>query len=323
MIAIDGISSSEWLAQWNSQKNSLAIEKYAKNLYSGGNLVANGFCETGDNFNFSNFSVVRNFMPNGTNAAYKIPTVTASQSLNIHDNQIAINAAKRLEVSFYISAGNLLGGNYTSNRVYIAFDQYDTDSNLINYWNVKQVAGTNTTLALPLNNGDTTITLTSSANFYNNGLWYMSRLKWWPMTSDGIYGYKEATGKINEPYTYSRNHTVNNYGVPDWLSGGISGNVLTLNPSKYPSGWNLGSLQAGTPICNADFSDVAYYIFAAIVPALGHNRYTKILTLNPTVAGDVIIWAGTSKVRLRAICNDGPSSLLTDYTFSNIMMRYL
>ena len=76
---------------------------------------------------------------------------------------------------------------------------YDAYGLLMQPYHYAAQTGTQTTLAAPLNPGDTTITLTSSANWYNGAVantYQRSIITW---------DYVDAGGKLWAPGTYSRN----------------------------------------------------------------------------------------------------------------------
>jgi hypothetical protein len=96
-----------------------------------------------------------------------------------------------------LTSGDINGANHNAGmNQYVLVDCQDGDGLKIQDWMASRF-GTSalTTLAAPLNPGDTTITLASSANWGGVGSqWYQRQLVWWPwIASLGIYGYQEAS----------------------------------------------------------------------------------------------------------------------------------
>jgi len=117
-------------------------------------------------------------------------------------------------------------------------------------------AGTRTTLAAPLNPGDTTVTLTSSAN-WNNAAGSSSHLR-----TVIVWNYVDGQGYAWPAGTYSRNSRLNSYN-----DGAISGNVITLSTP-----WDLPAAPAGTAISNG--SSGASYMYGALY-VLGPSTWTN------------------------------------------------
>ena len=120
---------------------------------------------------------------------------------------------------------------------YIALYAYDSEKHQISIASVnKPDANTDTTLAADLNNGDTTVTLTSAANWNNTST-----------ESRKIIGICN-----NIAWGYNRN-TRNAY------YSSISGNVLTLS-----SPWGGGNFAAGTKVAN--FASGGTYFYPVSIP---------------------------------------------------------
>lgn len=138
---------------------------------------------------------------------------------------IPIEKSRKYRLSFDIKF-NTTSNNYWYSCLY----PYDNDKAFIDINRVyKPIANTETTLASAVTNGDTTITLTSSANWPTTrvyqGIGICNKLAW---------GYDRATYRV--PYTT------------------VSGNILTLK-----SAWAGGSFPAGTKVANFEDGSTYYY----------------------------------------------------------------
>jgi hypothetical protein len=223
----------------------------------GMNLIANGTGLLGTNYNFSSFTF--------TGAeAYGAPGSFYSDTLSggySNDELLPVDPGKYYELRLWAKAVSAASPVHA----YFGGSFFDADQlSLLPYFHMR-VAGTDTTLAAPLKVGDTTITLTSSANWYLGSTTYVRQII--------IWGYKNSFGYQYAPYTYSR-YTTNTLGAP-WSSGawaqttGISGNVITLaapwpashnNPDDPTNGW-----PAGTPVSNSSSGGTFKYFAAANV----------------------------------------------------------
>lgn len=114
----------------------------------------------------------------------------------------------------------------------------DADGNIIQPYDIQYFLNTETTLAAPLSPGDTTITLTSSANWHN-GSWEWARYI-------GLWPYTNTQG-----YTYPDGSYTKHVGISTpWAEGGITGNVITLtapwagpnNPNDEDGIWPIGTV---------------------------------------------------------------------------------
>ena len=108
-----------------------------------------------------------------------------------------------------------------------------------------------TTLAADLNPGDTTVQITDATNRDKGGSgreWRRRFIFW---------DHESATGVQYAAETYSRNRSQ----TDAWLvSGDWSGNTVTLNPAKYPSGWDGALIPAGTQLSQAESGSTYKYI---------------------------------------------------------------
>ncbi|MGA0558302.1 hypothetical protein ACO2Q8_16705 [Larkinella sp. VNQ87] len=210
-----------------------------------GNLITNGNGEFGDLSNFhtgnSNLSYdPTQAPPAGGKGAFKY--VGANATLRTTDF-IPVNLLRRLRLSVVARHGDASGANYdAAARCYFGIACYDSEGQEIQPPHWAKVTGTQTTLAAALNTGQTTMTLTSSANWHNGATAAHRGFAWYP--------YTNGLGQIFPDYGYSRNISANynayslgNGGA--WAQGGIAGNVVTL---RVP--WPGPNLPAGTKVAN-------------------------------------------------------------------------
>lgn len=142
----------------------------------------------------------------------------------LSSTMIPVANGRRYKITFDIKFNSK-----DSNNFYIALRTHDNTKSSIPVYNTyKPWSGTDTTLASPLKNGDTTVTLTSAANWKTDTysrIGICDRLAW---------GYNRAS--------YSQKWTT------------ISGNTITL-----PSAWAGGSWAAGTKVAEFRDGNVYYY----------------------------------------------------------------
>lgn len=122
-----------------------------------------------------------------------------------------------------------------TNNKYLALVSYDQHKGELTYASVNYKTNTKTTLAQAVNNGDTEIELTSSANWVTN-------------TSTSAK-YARVIGICNYPefgYDRARNNEI--------YYSSITGNTLKLEPA-----WNAGSFAAGTQVRNSLAGNTYFY----------------------------------------------------------------
>lgn len=212
----------------------------------GTNLVTNGSGLLGNNYNFASFTF------DGVNAYWGAGgsfLVTADNVGIFNDELIPVDPSRTYEFVAYAQA------ELAGSQLYLGIAGYDVDGNLISDGHHTRTPGTDTTLAVALKPGDTTVTLTSSANWYNGAAAGSRYIK--------IWGYKNSFGYKYPDYTYTR-HLVGNNAYPE---GGITGNVITLtspwaiaNPDDAVNGWPIG-----TAISNSVSQGTYKYITAGNV----------------------------------------------------------
>lgn len=199
------------------------------------NLVTNANYELGDNTNFSGFTG----WDNTEKAWYKTSqsaTVILSDYIPVQGNGQDSFDQYKIEAEFKQNSG-------TMSRYYFMIACYDKNKNFIDRREVyERYSGTRTTLAQPLENGDTTITLTSSSN--------------WTYVNDTTSHYSEQFAIFPDEHDY-----------PDYTYSPITGryvsvntttNVITLNTA-----WQGANYPTGTAIMRTSDGGTYSYIGAS------------------------------------------------------------
>ena len=119
-----------------------------------------------------------------------------------------------------------------SSSIYMAINPYDTNLNMISVHSTSKPFGSNcnTTLASTLSNGNTTVTLTSAANWAIDA----NNYRHLGICDNIAWGYKRCTKYVK--------------------MSSISGNTITLR-----SAWSSGSYAAGTKVSLFTDSNTYYY----------------------------------------------------------------
>ncbi len=190
-----------------------------------------------------------------------------------------------------------------ASRHFLGFASYDIDGNFISMYNYSKLSGsTDTTLAAPLNPGDTTITLTDATGWSNGATSHRRSIVW--------YGYTDSTGYTYPDYTYTRNQAIN-----AWDAGGVSGNVITLS-----SPWSGPALAAGDAIRNTNSGGSYQYSLLSNghIDEVGGTYAANIGGgFIPNGAGGTNLWRpGTHSIRALALANRNGSPVqlnLTDF----------
>lgn len=230
----------------------------------GENLITNGSGLIGSNYNFSGFT----FDPvytHGGGGSFRTAAVSGSFT---SDELMPVDPEKNYRFSLWARSGEDGGTNYSaSNLQFAGVTPYDIDGLVITPWTYSKYPGsTDTTLAVTLNPGDTTVTLSNATGWANTGAeWYQRQFGW--------YGYTNSKGYTYPNYTYTRNISPNYsvyYSNPGgaWNAGAITGNVITLS-----SPWPGPSIPAGTPIRNINSGGTYKYITIAAQPV--PNTWTR------------------------------------------------
>ena len=191
------------------------------------NLMVNGDAEFGSNYNLLAGGVSRTGSYDGSYCFYDIGNAGYLGSV-----YIPVNTGDTYLLSYYVkSVGSVLS------RMYTGLQCFDEDLNFIDLRNCG--GNGNTTLASPLNNGDTTITLTDASGWQATGAaYYYKNVLFFPANDPKYY----------TPWAYTRF----GYGNPTIYFGTRSGNTLYLSTDGVNNNltWSYGSLPAGTPVSN-------------------------------------------------------------------------
>ena len=219
---------------------NLKIPEYT--ISRGQNLVSNGFATLGTNYNFSTFTF------NGSDSYFSggsFRRIDGGGNHRFSDEFMPVDVTKTYLLKYFIKQS---GTSFFAAG--LAF--FDIDLNSIVSENHMYVAGSYTTLAQPLNPGDTSIVLTNSANWINDNTYADGRNRsiiFWNYTNTFGGAYPFGTNP------YSRFSYLNL-----WNSGGISGNTITLR-----SPWSGPSFLAGTPCSNGNSGSGFKYITLPVV----------------------------------------------------------
>lgn len=222
----------------NSSITSLSSDVSNINL-RGQDLVSNGLGQLQSNKYWSALAFTGMDKPAGAGSFVS----SSGQGTVIGDEFIAVDPARAYKLAYYLR--QTVAG--ISSRAYGMITPYDVDKNLVLPYHYMVQANTLTTLAAPLKKGDTTMTLTSAANWYNlsNTNTHLRSAIFW--------NYVDGTGYAWPANTYSRNSYMDLYN-----GGAINGNVITLK-----SAWNGPEIPAGTQVSNG--SSGANYMYLGAV----------------------------------------------------------
>lgn len=217
----------------------------------GTDLITNGNGTMGNNYNFAAYDYDGTDAPTGAQGSFVIKT-TGAQSALISE-YIPFDPSKDYKFSF--KCRQTVAGQ--TNTMYGFIAPYDAFGNGISPQCYMYGTGTTTTLAADLNPGATTVTLTSSANWYgtsgkNAGAsTHLRGFIFWD--------YVDSGGKEWPIGSYSRNNYLNLY-----ADNSITGNVITLNAP-----WAGPAKLAGTPLSQSSSGGSFMYMpsaLATVVP---------------------------------------------------------
>lgn len=286
----------------------------ASNLYiqsRGMNLITNGLGLLGNNYNFSSFTFDQTDT-HGGKGSFKNSTFS---STNTNNEFIPIDGTKTYRLSLWAKSTVHASGSHA----FFGVSPFDIDGLSVAPRTFMRIANTDTTLAADLNNGDTTITLTSAANWLGNDpLAYNRQITFWDYTNSFGYTYPA--------YTYSRHSTgLTGYGSSSYISsgawaiGGITGNVITLTAP-----WDKGTIPAGTAVSNSSSGANYKYITASNVdvPATWTQYTGKIGGWDTTGSNAATLFPyGTASVKLLFLLNRdvaGNTTNVSDIWFSEL-----
>lgn len=287
------------------------------NIYSAGNLIANGFCETGTNYNFSHFSIDNVYVKSGARHSFKLLDPVDFQDVYVSDTDIAFDFARPVKLFVTLISGDIAGLNAVTKQCFLYLIAIDSDGSRISQFHVDTYPlSAQTTLAQALLPGDTSFFVADATGWKNTAADYTHNITYWPyIPTLGLYGYQENSGKINAKYTYSQKSTLyTGDSHPLWLDNGINTATgeITINPGKYPSGWPGEALQAGTPIRQIGIGGASHDYAYSQIPEVGVNNIISTRTMPP----------GTHKVRLGGIFNYEAGGVNGEIRLANIYLSY-
>lgn len=228
----------------------------------GDNLFTNGSGGMGNSYNMSTLT----YDPADKHGGQGSFKVNVSQQSRTNDELIPVDPTKSYTISMWAKSGEPNGTLYNpANVQYLGIACYDAQGNSMSFIHRNKQAGVDTTLAVALNPGDTTVTLNSAASWYNGASPNARQFAWWP--------YVDGAGYSWPNYSYTRNVTLGLAGSSystngAYTNGGVVGNVLTLTQP-----WPGPALPINTPIQNV--GDGATYIYALLGGGAVPNTWTK------------------------------------------------
>ena len=203
----------------------------------GTDLITNGSGTLGNNYNFSTWTFTATDAPTGAAGSF---LCTANAAYGIYlDEYMPVDPSKKLLYAFKARQTS------TSDvaLMYGMLVPYDAFKNAIMPYHYAYIAGTKTSLAVDLNPGDLTVTLTDSTNWYGSAgkpaaaSTHFRSFIWWD--------YVDAGGKVWPADTYSRS----GWAADSWLDGAVVGNVITLRVpyagAARPAGTELSNGTSG------------------------------------------------------------------------------
>lgn len=252
--AAQGTASTAMANASTAQAKADAAQADADALAARGtDLITNGNAALGS-VNFSTFTLEVGDQPTGTAGAFY--PATSAQTVKALDEYIPIDPAKPILASMWarqVNAG-------VASRCYFGLSPYDVDGLSIQPYHYMEQANTRTTLAAPLTAGQTTVQLTSSANWYNGATASLRYVTFW--------NYVDGKGKTWPAGTYSRNFA-------GYAQGGISGTTVTLSAP-----WAGATVPAGTAVSNGATGGT--YMYApGITNAVVTEEWTKFTATTP------------------------------------------
>lgn len=290
VVEYDG--SGLYITDSAPSRQRIATREYV--LSSNGNLITNGYGSIGNNTNFSGYQYTKTDIAAGFGSFL----VNLANGFRTSDEQIPVDPAYAYVLSMYLKAGDVGGANFNPTaKQYIGVALYDIDNNEIYSSHSGKVSGaTDTTLAAQLNPGDTFVSLTDATGWSNGATLTNNHFCW--------YGYANSNGYIYPDYTYTRNlsSTYSSVSLGTWVSGGISGNTITLRVA-----WTGPTLAAGTAVRNNGNTAGTYkYIIAANVSLTNAwVKYSGVIAglSNVGLESTYVFRAGTAYMRIMHYVN--------------------
>lgn len=242
-----GIKNGSTVFDLPTYAGRLATELYIQSR--GENLLTNSTALYGNNYNFSQLTF------DGSDTYYAGGCFTATgRKQATTDEYMPVDVSQTYEVSYYARCSSI------TSTLYDYLMMYDIDKNQITSEYVMFISGSTTTLAKPLNNGDTKVYLTSVAGF-NTALTptYQRGLIFW--------NYKNSYGYQYGIETYSRNRYADLWA--DASSFDTVNNTITLKTA-----WNKGTFPAGTSVSQS--SQGGTYLYMNSGRTMGTTNWVKL-----------------------------------------------
>jgi hypothetical protein len=265
------------------------------------NLMTNGDAEFGSTYNINSAGVSRTGSYEGSYCFYDIGNRGYLGSV-----YIPVNTSDTYLLSYYAKSVGTV-----QSQMYAGLQCFDEDLNFIDLRNNGDSG--NTTLASPLNNGDTTITLTDASGWQATGAQYYFK---------NILFFPASHPKYYTPWGYTR-YGFGNPTIPDLYYGTRTGNTLYLSTDGVNNNltWSYGSLPAGTPVSNGLAGGTyGYYLNCNTTIPNTWTKYSLTLTGEgkSSGCGYNVFRYGTKYVTWMALANYGQSSTSIVY-YDNIV----
>jgi prepilin-type N-terminal cleavage/methylation domain-containing protein len=226
------------------------------------------------------------------------------------DLLLPVNPNGVYQLSAEARAGNDDNTQFNAtNTAYVGYYCYDADGAMIQPWFVYRNTGAvDTTLAVALNPGDTTMVVADATGWGVGASPYFRHMVWWP--------YVDGHGTSWPAYSYTQNTSISfgAYNSSAFAPGlwGPTGIAMAAGPDTIAlsSPWPVGapSLPAGTPIRNVGPGGSGQY------PALDSAPLTSVWTrYTATITGVETPTWDNDNVRLRAGCTSIRVILIGNY----------
>lgn len=219
-------------------------------------MVGNGFGESGDNTNWTAFTYNASDNPAGAAGHFRYPSNTTGWFGHNAAFPVDMNRAYDLSAYFRQFTAGL------SVTAYLAVNPYDKMGLAIGPQHTMYRVGTTTTLAAPLNPGDTVMQLVSAANWKQTA----GAASHWRTII--FWDYVDPAGTAYPQHTYSRNVYLNAY-----ADGAVN---FTANTVTLSAPWAGPAKAAGTPVSNGGSGGSYLYtgLTGQVVPQTW-TRYTS------------------------------------------------
>lgn len=272
----------------------------------GQNLLTNGTALLGNNTNFSAFTF-DGTVANSSPGSFRYKRPDNGGEFAETDEFMPVEATKRYKISVDAKSLNGVG------RYYMMTIAYDVDNLIISASHHMYRANTLTTLAQPLNNGDTVVYLTNAANWDNSGTAGVNT----HLRSIIIWNYTNSYGYTYPPLTYSRKWTNNawNPGAIDFVN-----NTITL---RVP--WAGGYVPAGTSLSNgSDGGTYKYNVMGNVTLTTSWVTYTGVMDGIDYSGTNVATKfpPGTAKIKLGWLMNYTSSGETAWFTNMSVTLDY-